>query len=74
MPNPMNTTRCNGANCVNAEVTDAGVLVTSTIPGNDGAVTFTQAEWDAFVPAVKAGAWDHTLSGVTAGGKSLATA
>ncbi len=55
---------CTSANCVDAVRTADGVLVTSTIEGNDGAVTFTQAEWDAFIPAVKAGAWDHTVSGV----------
>ncbi len=55
---------CGNATCVDAVRTPDGVLVTSTIEGNDGSVLFTQAEWDAFIPAVKAGAWDHTVSGV----------
>lgn len=68
------TTRCNGANCVEVTRKADGVYVESTIPGNDDVVVFTHAEWDAFIPAVKAGDWDHTLTGVTTGGKSLASA
>jgi hypothetical protein len=55
MPTP-----CGSTTCVNAEKVNGGVLVTSTIPGNDGAVTFTHSEWDAFLGQVKAGNWDHT--------------
>lgn len=49
--------------CVDAEVRDDGVLVTSTIDGNNGKVTFTQREWDAFLlAAATSDRWDHTLS------------
>lgn len=49
--------------CVQAVTKDDGVHVTSTIPGNDGKVVFTQVEWDAFLLRAKtSGEWDHTLS------------
>lgn len=53
---------CGTACCVHAEKGEDGVLVTSTIPGNDGRVVFTQDEWDAFLMQVKDNRWDHTLS------------
>jgi hypothetical protein len=58
--------RCNHAACVRAEKVEAGVLLTSTIPTNQSYILYTQEEWDTFVSAVKAGEWDHTLSGVPA--------
>lgn len=54
--------RCATGACVDAKRHDAGVTLTSTIDGNDGVVTYTQAEWDTFVGDVKAGHWDHTIS------------
>lgn len=53
---------CASNTCVAVELTAEGVVVTSTIEGNDGRVVFTTDEWDAFIPAVKAGAWDHTIT------------
>jgi hypothetical protein len=55
---------CGTNTCVNPERRDDGVHVTSTIVGNNGLVVFTQEEWDAFIPDVKAGRWDHTTTGV----------
>lgn len=54
--------RCGTSTCVDAKLLTDGVLVTSTIPGNDGAVTFTHGEWDTFLGLVKDGAWDSTYS------------
>lgn len=53
---------CGSSTCVDAQRTDDGVVVTSTIPGNDGTVTFTHDEWDTFIDEVKAGKWDDTTS------------
>jgi ABC-type amino acid transport substrate-binding protein len=64
MPQAKTKEWCSGGSCVDAVATDNGVLVTSTVPGNNGYVLFTRDEWDTFIPAVKAGKWDHTLSGV----------
>ncbi len=61
--------RCADGQCVHAEkVTDGrtgapdGVLVTSTTPGNDASVWFTNGEWDTFIAEVKAGKWDDTVT------------
>jgi hypothetical protein len=53
--------KCAQSHCVDAEVVDQGVLVTSTIEGNTGSVLFTRDEWDGFIEQVKAGKWDHTI-------------
>jgi len=62
MTRPETGTRCNSNDCVDVKPTDAGVQVTSTQDGNDGLVTFTQAEWNQFIPEVKEGRWDHTVT------------
>jgi hypothetical protein len=53
---------CLSGTCVDAKRHDAGVTLASTIDGNNGEVTYTQAEWDEFGRAVKEGVWDHTFS------------
>lgn len=55
---------CSNGTCVAVEVRADGVHVTSTIDGNDGLVVFTADEWNSFIPDVKAGRWDHTVSAV----------
>jgi len=52
--------RCGTDTCVDVKRHDDGVTVTSTIEGNDGSVTFTQAEWNRFMADAKNGDWDHT--------------
>ncbi len=54
--------RCADGQCVHAEKVAHGVRVTSTIPGNHGAVTFSTGEWDTFIAEVKAGARDDTVT------------
>lgn len=54
--------RCGTDSCVDVKRHDDGVTLTSTIDGNDGTVTYTHAEWAAFVPAVKRGDWDHIVA------------
>jgi hypothetical protein len=57
---------CANITCVHVDRRTDGVHVTSTIPDNDGRVIFTQDEWNQFLPDVKAGRWDHTVTGVPA--------
>lgn len=52
---------CSADNCVDVKRSDDGVTLTSTIEGNDGAVTYTHAEWNAFGRQVKNREWDHTF-------------
>jgi hypothetical protein len=52
---------CGSGACVDAQKVDGGVLVTSTVPGNEGYVRFTSDEWSTFIGEVQAGKWDHTL-------------
>lgn len=60
---------CSAGTCVDVTPIEGGVRVESTlkdeavIAGNTGQVTFTAAEWDAFIGQVKAGQWDYTVSG-----------
>jgi Domain of unknown function (DUF397) len=54
--------QCGTNCCVDVKATGDGVNVTSTIDGNDGAVTFTNTEWNGFLDQVKRGEWDHTDS------------
>lgn len=56
--------RCSNGACVHAEVSADGVSVTltSTVEGNDGSVTYTRDEWDAFINGVQIGDWDATLT------------
>jgi hypothetical protein len=54
-------TACGSSTCVDVKRSDDGVTLTSTIDGNDGTVTYTHAEWNAFGKQVKNGEWDHTF-------------
>ncbi len=54
-------TRCSANSCVHVEQVGESFVVTSTIEGNDGSVTFTAAEWAAFGEQVKDGKWDATF-------------
>ena len=50
---------CNGGSCVAAERLRSGdVRVTSSVDGNDGAVTYTDLEWSNLLDDAKAGKWD----------------
>lgn len=53
---------CADNTCTDASVGPDGVTLTSTAPGNDGRVTYTQNEWDQFVYGLLSGKWTHTLS------------
>lgn len=53
--------QCSNGNCVDVKRSDDGVTLTSTIEGNDDAITYTHAEWNAFGKQVKAGDWNHTF-------------
>lgn len=59
-PTPAPTIKCSHGGCVDVKRHDAGVTLTSTIAGNDGEVTYTQQEWNAFMRQVRDGDWDHT--------------
>jgi hypothetical protein len=61
------STRCATTTCVEVEGTAEGIVVTSSVPGNDGRVVFTQDEWNTFIGNVKAGAWDDTTSNARTG-------
>lgn len=61
------STRCTQGTCVEAEGTPEGVVVTSSVAGNNGRVVFTQAEWDQFISNVHAGKWDDTTSNARTG-------
>jgi hypothetical protein len=50
---------CNGGSCAEVERLASGdVRMTSSIEGNDGAVTYTSGEWGDFLTAAKDGKWD----------------
>lgn len=49
---------CASDGCVQVQETPEGFQFTSTIDGNDGAVTYTADEVSAFLADVKAGKWD----------------
>lgn len=51
------TTRCGSNACVEITETDDGYRVTSSIPGNDGAVVFTPAEMAEFLDEVAVGSF-----------------
>lgn len=56
------TTRCGSNAC--GEITEVadGYRVTSSIPGNDGAVVFTPAEMAEFLTEVQAGSFNGLLA------------
>lgn len=50
---------CGSGTCVDVtEHSDGAVTLTSTVPGNDGTVTYTRGEWEVFLRRVKAGEFD----------------
>lgn len=51
--------RCGTNTCVDVKPDGDGFRFTSTIDGNDGAVTYTRGELARFFADVKAGKWDH---------------
>jgi hypothetical protein len=51
-------TKCSHGGCVQVSDSDPGFTFTSTIDGNDGAVTYTAAETANFIADVKAGKFD----------------
>lgn len=56
-------TRCASGACVDVKADGrGGFTFTSTIDGNDGAVTYTRAEVETFLTDVKAGDWDHLIA------------
>ena len=53
---------CGNSTCVDAKrLGPDAIEFTSTIDGNDGAVTYTQGEVTQFFADVKNGKWDHLL-------------
>jgi hypothetical protein len=52
---------CTSGSCVDVKRHDDGVTLTSTIDGNNDAITYTHDEWDTFGRQVKNGDWDHTF-------------
>jgi hypothetical protein len=70
------TTRCNSGPCVFVTEAADGFAFTSTIPGNDGSVTYTAAETAEFLAEVKAGNFDdlHRRARVAAGTEQEASA
>jgi hypothetical protein len=53
---------CSAGNCVDVKATGPDAFTfTSTIDGNDGAVTYNRGEVSQFFGDVKAGKWDHLL-------------
>lgn len=52
------TGRCSATSCVAITEVGDGFRFSSTIPGNDGSVTYTGAEVAQFLTDVKAGVWD----------------
>lgn len=59
---PKPAPRCSSGACVDVKPVAGGFRFTSTIDGNDGAVTYTDAEVAQFFADVKAGNWDHLLA------------
>lgn len=57
---PSTVLRCATGACVEVDIADGVVAVTSTVA--PGRVEYTRTEWDTFLAQVKAGGWDHTRS------------
>lgn len=70
------TTRCASGACVDVTSNPEGFAFTSTVPGNDGSVTYTGAELAEFLTEVKMGNFDdlHRRARITAGIESDAPA
>ncbi len=68
-----NATGQRGSSCANdacvavdATAADGSITLTSTIDGNDGAVTYTADEWAVFHADMVAGRYAHTTRAVPA--------
>ncbi len=59
-------TRSSTGACVQVRQVGDEFLVTSSVEGNDGAVTFDATEWAAFGKQVKDGLWDDMFQAAEA--------